>query len=73
MVKNKVPNKSEMHLTKYFSMHEFEKLVMKISMQVTFGQIQEFNPSQESFTIYIERIKLFFVTNEVYRCQSSIV
>ena len=24
-----------------------------------------FNPSQESFTIYIERIKLFFVTDEV--------
>ena len=34
-------------------------------MQVTFDQIQEFIPSQESFTIYVERIKLFFITNEV--------
>ena len=34
-------------------------------MQVTFDQIQEFIPSQESFTIYVKRIKLFFITNEV--------
>ena len=36
-----------------------------MASQVTFGQIQEFDPSLESFTIYIERIKLSFVANDV--------
>ena len=36
-----------------------------MASQVTYGQIQEFDPSLESITIYIERIKLFFVSNDV--------
>ena len=35
-----------------------------MASQATFGQIQEFDPSLESITIYIERIKLF-LSNDV--------
>ena len=35
-----------------------------MASQATFGQIQEFDPSLDSITIYIERIKLF-LSNDV--------
>ena len=34
-------------------------------MATTLGQLQEFNPDSDSFSVYVERVKLFFTVNDI--------
>ena len=36
-----------------------------MAVKSVFGQIQEFDPSSELFTVYMERVNLFFTANDV--------
>ena len=36
-----------------------------MAVKTVFGQIQEFDPSSELFTVYMERVNLFFMANDV--------
>ena len=36
-----------------------------MAVKSVFGQIQEFDPSSELFTVYMERVNLFFMANDV--------
>ena len=38
---------------------------MRMAVKFVFGQIQEFDPSTELFTVYMERVNLFFTVNNV--------
>ena len=36
-----------------------------MATRTTIGQIQEFHPDSESFAVYVERVELFFTTNDI--------
>ena len=40
-------------------------VVTKMAFKPTYGQMLEFEPSAESFSVYVERVNLFFTANEV--------
>ena len=40
-------------------------VMTKMAFKPAYGQMLEFEPSAESFSVYVERVNLFFTANEV--------
>ena len=42
-----------------------QDITLATKMATTIGQIQEFQPDNENFSSYIERVQLFFTANDI--------